>query len=233
LRAWDAEAVDDERPYLGTAQFYEQHRRRLSEEFVRLLVERVGLGGPDRVLDLGSGPARVARQLAPFVGEVVAVDPEPGMAEEGRRRAAAEDLRNVHCVVGRSRGVGALAVLGPFRAVAIATAFHWMARQDEVLDGLERFVSDAVVLINHELGPPPGVAWIADLDALLQLFVADAPRGWHPSGRHDPFPEILARSPFPVVEKLRHEYELEEQLTLEWQIGFRYSLSWVLQQLGD
>ena len=33
--------------------------------------------------------------------------------------------------------------------------------------------------------------------------------------------------------ELTREYEVEEQLTLDGQIGFRYSLSWVLQELGD
>ena len=111
-----------------------------------------------------------------------------------------------------------------------------MAPQDEVLAALHPLVdrfSGAVALLSSRLAEPVEVPWLDELDDLLARYVADAPRGWHPRGRHDPFEDILARSPFPVVDELTREYEVEEQLTLEGQIGFRYSLSWVLQQLGD
>ena len=131
----------EERPFLGAAGFYEHYRWRVSGEFVDSLVRRLGLGGGDRVLDLGCGPAPLARQLAPFVAEVVAVDPEPEMIAEARRRCADEGLDNVHCVVGSSRELGMLAVLGPLRAVTIGSAFHWMAPQDEVLAALHPMVN--------------------------------------------------------------------------------------------
>jgi ubiquinone/menaquinone biosynthesis C-methylase UbiE len=55
---------------------------------LRDLAAHLGWSSADRVLDLGAGPAHVSLVLAPYVGEVVVMDPEEAMIEEGRRRAA-------------------------------------------------------------------------------------------------------------------------------------------------
>ena len=84
-----------ERPFRDAAWFYAEYRYRPSEAFARLLAGHLGWSRSDRVLDLGAGPAHVSLRLAPFVGEVVVMDPEEAMIEEGRRRAAAARIDNL------------------------------------------------------------------------------------------------------------------------------------------
>ena len=64
------------------------------------LVEAAGLGGGERVLDLGSSAGQVALALAPSAGLVLALDPSPGAVREVRRLAGARGLRNVFPVLG-------------------------------------------------------------------------------------------------------------------------------------
>ena len=123
-----------ERPFRDAAWFYAEYRYRPSEAFARLLAGHLGWSRSDRVLDLGAGPAHVSLRLAPFVGEVVVMDPEPAMIEEGRRRAAAAEIDNLSFVVGGSDDLARLSPeLGELTTVTIAQAFHWMADQDAVL----------------------------------------------------------------------------------------------------
>jgi ubiquinone/menaquinone biosynthesis C-methylase UbiE len=73
-----------------------------------MLAGHLGWSRSDRVLDLGAGPAHVSLRLAPLVGEVVVMDPERAMIEEGRRRAAAVGIDNLSFVIGGSDDVAAL-----------------------------------------------------------------------------------------------------------------------------
>ena len=59
------------------------------------------------------------------------------------------------------------------------------------------------------------------------------PEGLSPAGRHDPFPEILARSVFSRVELLTYEYEAVFNPSVDAAISFHYSLGNVLARLGE
>ncbi len=118
-----------ERPFRDGAWFYSEYRYRPSEAFLRQLAGHLGWSSSDRVLDLGAGPAHVSLRLAPLVGEVVVMDPEDAMIEEGRRRADAAEIDNLSFIVGGSDDLARLSPeLGEFAAVTISQAFHWAAR---------------------------------------------------------------------------------------------------------
>jgi SAM-dependent methyltransferase len=231
-----------EAPFREAAGFYAEHRYRPSETFVGLLAKLAGWSTEDRVLDLGAGPAHLSLRLAPLVGEVVVMDPEPAMLEEGRDQAATAGVRNLSFVQGGSDDLPRRAAeLSGLAGVTISQAFHWMVGQDAVLRALDPLVDrerGAVAIVGYVKDPdynrllvdrPP---W-DEVERILQRHLAGVPERPHPAGRHDPFPEILARSPFPEVELLTHEYELTVEPSLEAAIGFHYSLAHVLARLGE
>lgn len=231
-----------ERPFRDAAWSYAEYRYRPSEAFVRLLAGHLGWSGSDRILDLGAGPAHLSLRLAPFVGEVVVMDPEQAMVEEGRQRAAAAEIENLSFIVGGSDDLARLSPdLGEFAAVTISQAFHWMADQDAVLRALD-FLLDrergAVALVGYVKDPDYNLVWLSRppwnaVEVIRRRHLAGVPEGPNPAGRHDPFPKILARSPLSRIELLTYEHEAVVHPSIDAAIGFQYSLGNLLARLGE
>jgi SAM-dependent methyltransferase len=233
-----------QRPYREAASYYSEYRYKPSEEFARLLAFHLGWSKDDRLLDLGAGPAHVSMLFAPLVGEVVAMEPEENMLEEGRMRVASAGIDNLSFVHGGSADLPTLrSSLGEFAAVVISQAFHWMHDQDSVLRNLDTMLDKkrgAVALLGYVNEPDYNRVWLgldrppwSEIEAILERHLAEAPEGPAPRGRHDPFPEILERSPFSRIEVLSYEREVEVQPSVDAAIKFLYTLSNTLDRLGD
>jgi SAM-dependent methyltransferase len=231
--------LEGTRPYAGAGWYYAEYRDRVSAELITLLAGRLGWSTRGRVLDVGAGPGQLSILVAPFVAEVVAIEPEPDMLAEGERRAAMADVGNVRFVAGSSDDLPALrSSLGQFRAALMGQSFHWMVDKDRVLedlsamidegDGAVAFVTPRRVSIPDELRVAQDVA-----QEILERHLVNVPPGPHPNGRHDPFEEILGRSPFPRIERIERIYETRMRPTIESILGHEYSISHVLTRLGD
>ena len=125
-------------------------RTNYAPRLVRAVVAELGLTSDDRVMDLGCGPGLLAIALAPFVGEVIAVDPAAEMLAAGRAAAGALADR-IRFVRGSSNELDD--TFGPVRLVAMGRSFHWMDRTDT----LERL--DAIVA-------PDGAVALFDVDTI-------------------------------------------------------------------
>jgi ubiquinone/menaquinone biosynthesis C-methylase UbiE len=104
-----------------------------------LIVERYGLGGGVRALDLGCGPGTIAIPLSHSATEVIAVDLDAEMIVEGQRIAALRGRQNIQWL--RSRAEDISVAIGPIRVTTIGQAFHWMSR-DEVLQRLALLIAN-------------------------------------------------------------------------------------------
>jgi SAM-dependent methyltransferase len=82
---------------------------------------QLGLDGSERLLDVGAGPGILAIGFAPYCGEVIGVDPEPGMGEAAR--AAAERAGATVSFI-EARFEDAAAKLGALDLVSIGRAIH-------------------------------------------------------------------------------------------------------------
>jgi SAM-dependent methyltransferase len=180
--------------------------------------------------------------FARYVKEVVVMEPEEDMLDEGRERAAAAGIDNLSFVLGGSDDLPRLeSSLGEFAAVVISQAFHWMRDQDSVLRSLDGMLDGrhgAVALIGYVNEPDYNRVRLdrepwSRIEAILDRHLADVPEGPSPRGRHDPFPEILGRSAFPRVELLSYEHEMEVRPSIDAAIGALYSLSNTLARLGE
>ncbi len=145
-----------------------------SPRLIRKVVAELALASADRVMDLGCGPGLLAIAFAPFVGEVIAIDPSAEMLDAGRE-AGREVADTVLFTLGSSNDLGDQ--FGRFRLVTMGRSFHWMDRADTLkrLDGI--------------VEPDGGVA-LFDVKAVYQ-----GPDDWHRR-----FDEILKRhAPEPPV----------------------------------
>ena len=170
------------------------------------------------------------------------MDPERAMVQEGRRRAAAAEIDNLSFIVGGSDDLAGVSPdLGEFAAVTISQAFHWMADQDAVLRALDNLLDrerGAVALVGYVKDPDYNLVWLNrppwnTVEAIRRRHLASVPEGPSPAGRHDPFPEILARSAFSRIELLTYEYEAVVHPSADAAIGFQYSLGNLLARLGE
>ena len=227
------------RPYAGAGWYYAEYRGHVSPAFMALLAEHLGWRRADRVLDLGAGPGQLSLLVAPLVVEVVAVEPEPDMLAEGERRARALGIANVSFVAASSDDLPTLrSSLGRFRTALMGQSFHWMIEKDRVLQDLSAMIDEqagAVAFVQDYRIATPDVLRTAreTVHEILERYLADVPPGPHPRGRHDPFEDILARSPFPRVERLEYVYEAPVRPTVAALVGAEYTISHVLTRLGD
>ncbi|ANZ35583.1 hypothetical protein BBK82_05300 [Lentzea guizhouensis] len=99
------------------ADFYARFRPGYPPPVVDALVAKLGLTRDHAVLDLGCGTGQLAAPLSRHVRRVLAVDPEPDML------AHAPALPNVEWHLGSDADVPDL---GPFEAVVVGQALHWM-----------------------------------------------------------------------------------------------------------
>lgn len=125
--------------FTSTAAFYSRYRVPYPESLLDGLKTDADLRRESLVLDLATGPGRLALASAPSVREVVAVDIEPEMLDEGRCLARGKDIANVRWV---HSGAEDLAVVpGSVELVTIGEAFHRLD-QSLILQRIGQWLKD-------------------------------------------------------------------------------------------
>jgi len=166
----------DPRRFQGAAQHYHA-RPPYSPRLFRWLAEECALGPDDRVMDLGCGPGVIAIGMAPYVGTVVGVDPEPEMLRRARAATDAAGLDDkISFIEGSSNDLGPS--FGSFTMVTMGRSFHWMDRV-ETLRRLETIMRPGgmIVLFNSS---PLRSAWQREYRDVLARYTGDA----QGEGRH-------------------------------------------------
>jgi SAM-dependent methyltransferase len=137
---------------------------------IRRVARFTGLSQEDRVLDLGCGPGMLAGALAPLVGEVIAMDPEPEMLRIAE--AAYGGAGSIRFIRGSSYDLSP--ALGRFRLVTMGRSFQWMDRV-ETLHRLEAMIEPggAVALFNSGHRDAPETGWLAAYRALVHRYAED------------------------------------------------------------
>src|ERR1700722_7658022 len=182
--------------FRGAAEYYARFRPPYAPEAIEHVIAAFGLGRRDRVMDLGWGPGTLTVPFAAVVGEVVAMDPDPGMIAEARRQALAAGLTNIEWRDAGSKEVGQVA--GPFKLVLMGQSFHWMDR-DQVLRDLYDLVEDDGGLAMIAPGERrPQESWEAEAARVVRRYLGEQP--WHPQRNREPRHEpALERSRFSIA----------------------------------
>jgi ubiquinone/menaquinone biosynthesis C-methylase UbiE len=223
--------------FAGTAHYYARYRPPYPEEFFRHVVERFGLDGEGRLLDIGCGPGLLTIPFAPHFAEVVGVDPDPAMLAEADAVAEQAGVRNARWIQGRDTDLERLGdEIGSVRLATFGRAFHWMDR-DGTLRALDRIVepgggvvicSDAERVWNFDGG------WQRATQEVIRRWLGDVRRAG--SGiynvRHVPFTETLEASAFSRV--VYYSTMIERHPTTDDIVGYLYSTSFCSPHvLGD
>ena len=109
--------------FASTAALYEEFRAPYPAEFFLAVARELSLSKAQALIDLGTGPALLALGFAPYVGRVVAVDPEPAMIAAARR-AEARAAKGITLIEGKAEALPTS--IGTFDIVTIGRALHWL-----------------------------------------------------------------------------------------------------------
>jgi len=209
--------------FRSAGPYYVRFRPRYPAALIAALVQRSGLDGSGRLLDLGCGPGFLAIALAPHVAEAVGMDPEPEMLSLAAAEAAAAGVR-LTLVEGGSGDLGP--ELGEFRLVTMGRSFHWMER-DQTLAALDRLVASggAVAVLGEHHVEAADNDWRAVWETIARKWtgIASGARARRRNPDWVPHDAVLRRSAFSEVERLT--VALARDTDLEALIGRAYSMS--------
>jgi ubiquinone/menaquinone biosynthesis C-methylase UbiE len=217
--------------FAGAAKYYAKYRPKYPPELFRDAVQYFGLDGHGRLFDLGCGTGELALPLARYFSQVLAIDPEHGMLELGRQKAAAAGIHNITWRKGSSRSLKR--VEGPFKLASLGQSLHWMDEEEvlKVLYGLIE-TNGGVLVVGSVPATQNEAVQAKDelIYGLIEKYLGFGRRaGWvmyKPSGRsweNDVFPN----SEFGGFEK--RKYTIKVVQNVDEIVGELYSKSWALR----
>ena len=212
----------------GTAWYYARYREGYPQEFFDLIRQKFDLSAGDRVLDLGCGTGQISISLSTFAKEVVAMDPEPEMIEEGKNQAEIHKVKNIVWLEGGSADLPDMkASLGSFKLVTMGTSFHWMDRE-KTLDELYEIITDGggvVIVGNTSIWTRVPNNWQTAAREVIKKWLGEERRAG--SGVYEPVPrrheEFIEESRFGRIETWQHHWVRSS--TLDEVVGNLYSTS--------
>jgi len=203
-----SEAYDSDL-FRGAAEDYVRFRPPYAEAAIAHVISTFALDPRDRVLDLGCGPGTLTLPFAAVAREVVAMDPDAGMLEVGRRQARAAGVGNIEWRNAGSKDLDT--VDGPFKLVLMGQSFHWMDR-DQVLRDLHDKVEDGGGLAMIAPGERrPQESWEAEAARVVRRYMGEPV--WHPQRNREPRHEpALERSRFEITSYREFPSTLERDI---------------------
>ncbi|MHA2090300.1 MAG: class I SAM-dependent methyltransferase [Candidatus Kariarchaeaceae archaeon] len=161
--------MDTSKIFAGTAKYYRRYREYCPKEVVQILVEQVGLDKTQRLLDLGCGTGQIAIPLSEYVREVIALDTNEEMVEQGKAETRVRDVRNVQFLRGEAENISG--ILGKFELVTFGSSFHWMD-QEKVMRNLPQILttSGVIAIIGSKSTWTSSSDWEVELRSALRIF---------------------------------------------------------------
>ena len=177
--------------FVGTAEAYARWRPPYPAPMLDELLREAGIGPGARLLDLATGPGRIALALADRFAEVWALDLEPEMIAVARAAAAQRAIANVVWSVGPAEALDA-----PdrhFDLITVGEAFHRLD-QAVIADRARRWLKAGGGFVTMGGGAilTGSRDWQLAAVALARRWTAKAfPTGWAP-GRPGADPSLEA-----------------------------------------
>ena len=218
--------------FKGTAPYYARYRPGYPDAMIEHVVERFGLDGTGRLLDLGCGTGQLLIPFAPHVETAIGMDPEPEMLAEADRVANEAGVTNAVWIEGGSLDLERLrGAIAPLRLTTIGRAFHWMDG-DATLRALGSMTVDGGGVV--QCGEPCEIwtgqrDWQVAVREVIQRWLGDERRAgsgtYAANSDRVPWSErdIFARSPFSRYEFRR--IASTRLLDIDGVVGYLYSMS--------
>jgi SAM-dependent methyltransferase len=223
--------------YRGTASYYDRFRvpypRALSDD----LLERAGVSGDGRLLDLACGTGQISFALRRSFGEVWAVDQEADMIRFAQRKAERAGVRNIKFITSSAQAL--LAPEESFDLIAIGNAFQRLPRETVAAKVRGWLRPGRYVALLWSEPPWHGDApWQTAMSTLFDRWMTTigahsrVPPGWEQARIARPDHVILQDAGMHPVGK--YQFLTAHEWTPDALIGFVYSTSFLSREaLGD
>ena len=220
--------------FAGTATYYAKYRPPYPPALIADLLQRAQIAPSGRLLDLASGPGRIAIPLAGHFREVWAVDLEPEMIAVGEQEARQRGATNIRWITGKAEEL--VAEPDSFDSITIGDAFHRLDQQLIAARCRQWLRPDCCLAIL-------GCSIVTNGTAPWQRAVADTVRHWRnlslPEGKPSGAPRpgkgvdhnaaVLRDAGF--AEVAGYGFAHPHEWTIETIIGHLYSTSHCSQRL--
>lgn len=168
------------------------HRPDYPEALIAHLLELMPVRG--RVLDLGCGPGKLSRALAPHTDEVIGVDPSAAMLDLAGKLDAGKH-QNVRWIHGRAED---LQLEAPIHLVVAGASIHWIDPA-ALFPKLARWLAPkaSVAIVGGD--EPASAPWIEPYRATIRGWVERMGGRWDDDGyrarmsAHEPWLDIQGR----------------------------------------
>lgn len=226
----------DKTLFKGTACYYARYRKGYPESLFQYLEKTFNLNPSSRVLDLGTGTGQLALEIAPKVGEVIAVDPEQEMLDEGQLVAQERGIENISWI--RASAENLPKDLGHFHLTTIGSAFHWMERE-KVLGHIYNLTEKGggLAIISNTASfhkDSDKVDWKIAVSEVIKKYLGEKRRAGNSYyvESEERWEDLLTNSKFGGYDKFQNAYI--QKWTVEELIGFQGSTSFANDRLlGD
>ncbi|MGO9877105.1 MAG: class I SAM-dependent methyltransferase [Acidimicrobiia bacterium] len=223
--------------YRGTAADYDRFRVPYPPALIDDLLERAGVNGDGRLLDLACGTGQVSFAMHRSFGEVWAVDQEPDMVGFAQRKAEQAVVRNIRCMTSSAQEL--VAPEASFDLIAIGNAFQRLPRE-AVAARIRGWLRPGrcVALLWSEPPWRGDAPWQTTMGALFERWMTNVgahsrvPPGWE-QARLDRADHLILRDAGmqPVG---KYQFLTDHEWTPDALIGFVFSTSFLSRvALGD
>ena len=222
--------MPDQSPFHGLAPYYVKYRPSYPAALFQLLKEKFSLDGTGRLLDLGTGTGELAIPLSREFQEVVAIDKNPEMIEEGKRKAESEGIENITWLVNSVEQT--IQDLGSFRLITAGSSLHWMDRELVLQKACEALENNGGLAIISGRSIWNGTEeWQKKVIEVVKKYLGEERRagsGLYPAHQKNHM-EVLRKSKFQDVQV--HKIISPHSWTIETILGNLYSTSFASKHL--
>ena len=202
-----------------TVSYYAQYRLEPPQAVLNELKKIVELNGQERLLDVGCGPGTSTFFFSSFFKDIIALDSNNLMIQEGINQASQRNITNITWICSPVETVN-LNLIGKVDIVIFANSFHWM-NQSLVLNRFKDLVTKGGAIMGG------GSSWSKKqkqnqiIVSTIREFVGEK-RQTVLGDYNQPkatFKEIIDGSPFTFIERklihFKHEFTVEELIGLQ------------------